>query len=361
VLDFAAVLRFVVEANASDLHLKVGLPPRIRVDGQLADTPFERFTPEGLESLGRQLVPADRAEEFAETNETDFALSVKGIGRFRCNVFRQRGSVGMVLRRVATSMPSIHDLGLPPVVARLAGERRGLVLVTGPTGSGKTSTLASMIDHINATQAVNIVTIEDPIEVIHRDKLAMVNQREIGSDTRDYAQAMRRVLRQDPDVILIGEMRDDVTVAAALSAAETGHLVFSTLHTSNASETINRIVDFFPAFQHHQIRLTIATCLKGVVSQRLLERADGLGRVPAVEVMVSTGRIAEKIVDPNSGQGETIEELIAEGEWYGMQTFDQSLFGLYKNGMVTLPAAMQAASNPHDFQLALKQAGLVAA
>jgi twitching motility protein PilT len=181
----------------------------------------------------------------------------------------------------------------------------------------------------------------------------------VGSDTRDYAQAMRRVLRQDPDVILIGEMRDDVTVAAALSAAETGHLVFSTLHTSNASETINRIVDFFPAFQHHQIRLTIASCLKGVVSQRLLERADGLGRVPAVEVMVTTGRIADRIVDPAGGQGETIEELIAEGEWYGMQTFDQSLFGLYKNNLVTLPAAMAAASNPHDFQLALKQSGLV--
>jgi twitching motility protein PilT len=359
VFDFAAVLRFVVEANASDLHLKVGLPPRVRVDGSLVDTPFSRFTPEGLEALAAVVVPAERAVEFAETNECDFALSVKGVGRFRCNVFRQRGSVGMVLRRVATSMPSIADLGLPPVVARLAGEHRGLVLVTGPTGSGKTSTLASMIDHINATQAVNIVTIEDPIEVIHRDKLAMVNQREVGADTRDYAQAMRRVLRQDPDVILIGEMRDDVTVAAALSAAETGHLVFSTLHTSNASETINRIVDFFPAFQHHQVRLTIASCLKGVVSQRLLERADGLGRVPAVEVMVTTGRIADRIVDPAGGQGETIEELIAEGEWYGMQTFDQSLFSLYKNNQVTLPAAMAAASNPHDFQLALKHSGLI--
>jgi twitching motility protein PilT len=360
VFDFAAVLRFAVEANASDLHLKVGLPPRIRVDGQLIDSPFARFTPEGLEGLSQVLIPADRTAEFADINETDFALSVKGIGRFRCNVFRQRGSVGMVLRRVATSMPSIQDMGLPPVVARLAGEHRGLVLVTGPTGSGKTSTLASMIDHINATQAVNIVTIEDPIEVIHRDKLAMVNQREIGSDTRDYAQAMRRVLRQDPDVILIGEMRDETTVASALACAETGHLVFSTLHTLNAAETINRIVDFFPPFQQHQIRLTLAACLKGVISQRLLERADGLGRIPAVEVMVTTNRIVDRIVDPNGGQGETIEELIAAGEWYGMQTFDQSLFGLYKAGSVTLPAAMQAATNPHDFQLSLQRAGLVA-
>ena len=235
------------------------------------------------------------------------------------------------------------------------------MLVTGPTGSGKTSTLASMIDHINATQPVNIVTIEDPIEVLHRDKLAMVNQREIGTDTKDYAQAMRRVLRQDPDVILIGEMRDAETVAAALSAAETGHMVFSTLHTTNAAETVNRIVDFFPPFQQHQIRLTIATCLKGVISQRLLERADGLGRVPAIEVMVTTGRIADRIIDPDGGQGETIEELIAEGEWYGMQTFDQSLFSLYKNGLVSLPDAMAGASNPHDFNLSLQQAGLVGA
>jgi twitching motility protein PilT len=233
--------------------------------------------------------------------------------------------------------------------------------VTGPTGSGKTSTLASMIDHINATQAVNIVTIEDPIEVIHRDRMAFVNQREIGTDTMNYAQAMRRVLRQDPDVILIGEMRDAETVSAALSAAETGHMVFSTLHTTNAAETINRIVDFFPPFQQHQIRLIMASCLKGVISQRLLERAEGGGRVPAVEVMVTTGRIADRIIDPDGGQGETIEELIADGEWYGMQTFDQSLFSLYKNGLVTLPDAMAGASNPHDFRLSLQQAGLVAA
>jgi twitching motility protein PilT len=358
--DFASVLRFVIDAKASDVHLKVGLPPRIRVDGQLTDTPFERLTHDSLESLSRALLPADRAAEFAATNEADFALSVRGVGRFRCNAFRQRGSVGMVLRRVSTSVPSIEDLGLPPVVARLAGEHRGLVLVTGPTGSGKTSTLASMIDHINATQSVNIVTIEDPIEVIHRDKLAFVNQREIGTDTKDYGQAMRRVLRQDPDVILIGEMRDAETVAAALSAAETGHMVFSTLHTTNAAETINRIVDFFPPFQQHQIRLTIATCLKGVISQRLLERADGAGRVPAIEVMVTTGRIADRIIDPDGGQGETVEELIAEGEWYGMQTFDQSLFSLYKNGLVSLPDAMAGASNPHDFRLSLQQAGLVA-
>jgi twitching motility protein PilT len=357
----SAVLRMVVEREGSDVHLKAGSPPRMRLDGQLTATDFETVTPDDLEALARQVLPPDKAIEFAATNEADFALSIRGVGRFRCNVFRQRGSVGMVLRRVSTNVPSIEALGLPPVVARLASEHRGLVLVTGPTGSGKTSTLASMIDYINANQSVNIVTIEDPIEVIHRDKLAFVNQREIGTDTHDYAQAMRRVLRQDPDVILIGEMRDAETVAAALSAAETGHMVFSTLHTTNAAETINRIVDFFPPFQQHQIRLTIATCLKGVISQRLLERLGTPGRVPAVEVLVTTGRIADRIIDPAGGQGETIEELIADGEWYGMQTFDQSLFNLYKAGMVSLPDAMAGASNPHDFRLSLQQAGLVAA
>jgi twitching motility protein PilT len=361
VIDLSAVLHLVVQLQGSDVHLKAGSPPRMRIDGQLTATEFETVTPEDLDALALQVLPPDKAVEFAATNEADFALSIRGVGRFRCNVFRQRGSVGMVLRRVATSVPSIEELGLPPVVARLAAEHRGLVLVTGPTGSGKTSTLASMIDYINANQSVNIVTIEDPIEVIHRDKLAFVNQREIGTDTHDYAQAMRRVLRQDPDVILIGEMRDAETVAAALSAAETGHMVFSTLHTTNAAETINRIVDFFPPFQQHQIRLTIATCLKGVVSQRLLERMGGSGRVPAIEVLVTTGRIADRIIDPTGGQGETIEELIAEGEWYGMQTFDQSLFGLYKSGLVSLPDAMAGASNPHDFRLSLQAAGLVAA
>jgi twitching motility protein PilT len=234
------------------------------------------------------------------------------------------------------------------------------VLVTGPTGSGKTTTLAAMIDHINETRACNVVAIEDPIEIVHNDKKALINQREVGTDTSDYSQAVRRVLRQDPDVILIGEMRDPETVWAALSAAETGHLVLSTLHTSNATETVNRIVDFFPPFQQQQVRLTLASCLKGVVCQRLLERADELGRVPAVEVMVMTGRIADRITEPTSGKGETIEEMIAGGEWYGMQTFDQSLFHLYQDGQVTLRQAMAAASRPHDFRLALEHAGLVA-
>ena len=359
-LDLIKLLHYVVDEDASDLHLKVDCRPRVRVDGQLIESPFEPVTGEDLEALVSQLLPTNRLREFEETSDADFATSAGGLGRFRGNAFRQRGEVGIVLRRVLPNVASIEELGLPPVVRTLASEPRGMVLVTGPTGSGKTTTLASMIQHINETRACNVVTIEDPIEVVHTDHLAIINQREIGTDTADYMQAMRRVLRQDPDVILVGEMRDAETVWAALAAAETGHLVLSTLHTTNATETVNRIVDFFPPFQQHQIRLTLASCLKGVICQRLLERADDMGRVPAVEVMVMTGRIADRIVEPASGKGETIEEMIAGGEWYGMQTFDQSLFHLYQEGQVTFRQAMAAASRPHDFRLALEHAGLVA-
>jgi twitching motility protein PilT len=359
-LDLIRLLHYVIDEDASDLHLKADSRPRVRVDGQLIEAPFDPVTGEEMETLVNQLLPANRAKEFEATNDADFATAAGGLGRFRGNAFRQRGEVGIVLRRVLPNVATIPELGLPPVVETLASEPRGLVLVTGPTGSGKTTTLAAMIDHINETRACNVVAIEDPIEIVHTDKRALINQREIGTDTADYAQAVRRVLRQDPDVILIGEMRDAETVWAALAAAETGHLVLSTLHTSNATETINRIVDFFPPFQQQQIRLTLSSCLKGVVCQRLLERADELGRVPAVEVMVMTGRIADRIVEPTSGKGETIEEMIAGGEWYGMQTFDQSLFHLYQEGQVTLRQAMAAASQPHDFRLALEHAGLVA-
>ncbi|MDQ6613973.1 MAG: PilT/PilU family type 4a pilus ATPase [Actinomycetota bacterium] len=359
-LDLIRLLHYVIDEDASDLHLKAGCRPRVRIDGQLVEAPFDPVTTEELETVVVQLLPADRAKEFATTKDADFATSAGGLGRFRGNAFRQRGEVGIVLRRVLPNVGSIEDLGLPHVVRTLASEQRGMVLVTGPTGSGKTTTLASMIEHINESRACNVVTIEDPIEFVHTDKQAIINQREIGTDTSDYLQAMRRVLRQDPDVILIGEMRDPETVWAALSAAETGHLVLSTLHTTNATETVNRIVDFFPPFQQHQIRLTLASCLKGVICQRLLERADEIGRVPAVEVMVMTGRIADRIIEPTTGKGETIEEMIAGGEWYGMQTFDQSLLHLYQDGQVSLRQAMATASRPHDFRLALERAGLVA-
>jgi twitching motility protein PilT len=360
VLDLNELLRFTVEQSGSDLHIKIGSQPHVRVDGHLSAAPFDRVTPADTERMAFQILPKERADEFVETSEADFALSLPGLGRFRVNVFRQRGSVGLVFRRVLPGIPSFETLGLPSVVRRLAEEHRGLVLVTGPTGSGKTTTIAAMIDHINETKAVNVVTIEDPIEVLHADKQSLINQREIGTDTRDYAMAMKRVLRQDPDVIFIGEMRDPETVWAALAAAETGHLVLSTLHTTNAVETVNRIVDFFPPHQQKQVRLTLASSLRGVISQRLLERADGKGRVPSVEVLVMTGRIFDRIVDPNQGLNESIDDIIADGEYYGMQTFDQSVFNLYKNGLVDLRSAMAAASNPHDFRIALQQAGLLA-
>jgi twitching motility protein PilT len=285
------------------------------------------------------------------------------------NVYRQRGTVALVARAVTTGIPSFADLGLPPAVARLAEEQRGLVLVTGPTGSGKTTTIASMIDHINANQSVNVVTIEDPIEVLHHDKQALVSQREIGADTAGFAQAMRRVLRQDPDVIFVGEMRDPETVWAALSAAETGHLVLSTLHTTNAVETVNRIVDFFPPHQHAQVRLSLATSLRGVVSQRLVARASGDGRVPAVEVLMNTGRVFEQIVNPDGAGGvggphggrDGIPEIMADGEFYGMQTFDQSLLGLHRAGVIGLREAMAAATSPSDLRVALQREGLLSA
>jgi twitching motility protein PilT len=357
-LDLNELLRYTVEQRGSDLHIKVGSKPHVRVDGHLLIAPYDIVGPADAERMAFGILPRDRADEFEASAEADFALSVAGLGRFRVNVFRQRGSVGLVLRRVLPGTPSFESLGLPPVVRRLAEEPRGMVLVTGPTGSGKTTTIASMIDHINETKAVNIVTVEDPIEVLHNDKLAIVNQREIGTDTLDYASAMKRVLRQDPDVIFIGEMRDPETVWAALSAAETGHMVLSTLHTTNATETVNRIVDFFPPFQQKQVRLTLASSLRGVISQRLLERADGRGRIPAIEVMVMTGRVFDRIVEPDSN--ESIEEVIADGEYYGMQTFDQSLFNLFKNGLVSLRDAMASASHPHDFRILLQQEGLMA-
>jgi len=360
-LDLNELLRYTVEQQGSDLHVKVGSPPHVRVDGRLLVTSFERVNPEDAERMAFAIMSKDRADEFVQTAEADFALGIPGLGRFRVNVFRQRGSVGLVFRRVLPGIPSFESLGLPPVVRRLADEQRGLLLVTGPTGSGKTTTIAAMIDHINDTRPVNIVTVEDPIEVLHVDKKAIVNQREIGTDTVDYAVAMKRVLRQDPDVIFIGEMRDPETVWAALAAAETGHLVLSTLHTTNAVETVNRIVDFFPPFQQKQVRLSLASSLRGVVSQRLLERADGVGRVPSLEILVMTGRIFDRIVDPERGGNDTIDEIIADGEYYGMQSFDQSLFTLFKNGLVDLRNAMAAASNPHDFRVSLQQAGLLPA
>jgi twitching motility protein PilT len=352
------LLRVVAETDGSDLHIKVGSPPRIRVHGDLGKLEGEpSVTPEDTAGMAAAIMQPEVAEQFMARHEADFAYSVPGVGRFRTNVFRQRGSVAMVFRRVRSQVPTAEELGLPEVVTRLSNEQRGLILVTGPTGSGKTTTLAAMIGHINRTRECHIVTIEDPIEIVHRDDMAEISQREIGFDTLDFASAMRAAMRQDPDVILVGEMRDQETVYAALTAAETGHLVLSTLHTIDSTETINRIVDFFPPFQQSQVRVALAGSLKGTICQRLVPTVDGNGRVPALEVMVGNGRIQQCIVDPT--RTGDMKEIIADGEYYGMQTFDQSLSRLYEQGLIDLRGALVAASNPHDLKVMLQQRGLV--
>ena len=350
-------LRALVDAGGSDLHVKVGSPPRIRVNGVLRRLEDEAdLVPDDTSGMARAVMPPKAIDRFGDDGyDADFAYSIAGLGRFRVNAFRQRGSVAMIFRHVRSATASFDELGLPEVVGRLALEQRGLVLVTGPTGSGKTTTLAAMIDHINKQRECHIVTIEDPIEVMHDDHLASINQREIGADASDFATAMRAAMRQDPDVILVGEMRDEETVAAALSAAETGHLVLSTLHTIDAAETINRIVDFFPPHQQHQVRVALAGSLKGTVCQRLVPTIDAAGRVPALEVMINNGRIQQCILDP-SATGE-LHEIVADGEYYGMQTFDQALVGLLEAGRIDLRAALAAASRPHDLKVMLQQRG----
>jgi twitching motility protein PilT len=351
-----AYLRYLVDKGGSDLHLKVGGPAYARIDGELNEVnDLPELRPEDTEAFALQIMDEATRERWLSGHEVDFAYSIAGVGRFRAAVFRQRGSVGLVFRRVLPGSQSFDELGLPPGVRKLAEEHRGLVLVTGPTGSGKTTTTAALISHINATRRCHIVTIEDPIEILHRDNLAVIDQREIGVDTGNFATALRAVARQDPDVIFIGEMRDLETVSAAMQAAETGHLVISTLHTTNATETINRILDMFPPHQQHQARMTLAASLQGIVCQRLLTRVDG-GRVAAIECLVATSRVREFILDPTK-MG-MIEEAIAEGEYYGMQTFDQHLLALYSSGTVSLRDAMNAATSPHDFRIAVRAAGL---
>jgi twitching motility protein PilT len=357
--ELAELLEWTIEQRGSDLHVKVGSVPHVRVDGHLKPAPFPAVTATATERIVANIMPADRGEDFEAAHEVDFAHSVPGLGRFRVHAYRQRGSVGLVFRRVPPGIPSFETLGLPAVVRRMAEEERGLLLVTGPTGAGKTTTVASMIDHINESRQCSILTIEDPIEVLHVDKQAIVSQREVGTDTHDYARAMARVTRHDPDVIMVGELRDPDTVWAALTAAENGHLVISTMRTTSVTETLARIVDFFPPFQQRQARMTLASALRGVVSQRLLERADGKGRVPAVEVLVSSNRVFDRIVDPEA-RGDSLEEIIAEGEYYGMQTFDQSLLHLYASGLVGLRDALSAATHIDEFRIALKAAGFSA-
>jgi twitching motility protein PilT len=357
-LSIEPLLRALVESGGSDLHCKTGSPPRVRVDGRLRRLDMRELTSADTEAMVRQVLRADLVAEFDRANEADFAYSAPGVGRFRVNAFRARSSVGLVFRKVSVGAASLAELNLPKTLGGLALEPRGLVLVTGPTGSGKTTTLAAMLDHINATRECHIMTIEDPIEVLHFDKLAMVNQREVRVDTENFGTALRAAMRQDPDVILIGEMRDAETVRAALSAAETGHFVVSTLHTTDAAETVNRVIDFFPPHEQKQTRLSLAGALKGIICQRLVPKGDGVGRTVALEICINTGRVADAISDP--AKTATLTALIADGSYYGMQTFDQHLVALFSHGEITLDTALAVASNPHDLTIQLRSLGLVA-
>ena len=345
------LLRRAVENRASDLHLKVGNHPYLRVDGILNGlTDVPRITPEEMLSMAFGMMTNRQKQKFKETAELDMAYGVAGLGRFRVNVFQQRGNVGMVLRVIPTKIRTIEELELPRVLSQICEEQRGLILTTGTTGSGKSTTLAAMIDRINSLRAEHIITIEDPIEYLHRDKKGFINQREVEVDTSSFSTALRAALRQDPDVVLVGEMRDLETISTALLAAETGHLVLSTLHTLDATETIQRIIAVFPPPEQKQIRLQLAGTLKAVISQRLVRKADGSGRVPAVEVMVCTGYIRDCIINPDKTR--MIRDAIAAGtSQYGMQTFDQSLFDLYSRNLITLEEALMRASNPDDFRL----------
>ena len=345
------LLKIAVESGASDLHVKVGSLPMMRVRGVLQPVSQEkRLDHEDVIAMSAAIMSTSQRQKFKESQEVDLAYSVPGLGRFRCNIFQQRGTVGMVLRVIPMTIRTIEELGLPAVLKKVAEEERGLVLVTGTTGSGKSTTLAALIDHINRTRSSHVMTVEDPIEFLHRDHRSMVNQREVSVDTRSFAHALRSALRQDPDVILVGEMRDFETIETGLLAAETGHLVFSTLHTLDATETINRIIAVFPPHQQKQIRLQLASVLKAVVSQRLMPRADGNGRAPAVEVMISTPFIRDAIVDKEKTH--LIHGAITSGtSQYGMQSFDQSIFGLFQQGLISYEEALRWASNVDEFKL----------
>jgi twitching motility protein PilT len=354
--DVTAALRELVAKGGSDLHLKVGAPALYRVDGELMPDPLgSPLTAEDTEGAMRALLTDDaKLAEFAEEREVDFSFEIREVARYRVNAFQQRGTISMVCRAIPHHISTIEELALPTVIRELAEEERGIILLTGTTGSGKSTTLAAMIDHMNSTMSKHIVTIEDPIEFVHEDKRSVINQREVGMDTASFKRALRRVLRQDPDVILVGEMRDEETVQTALSAAETGHLVLSTIHTVDATESINRMLDFFPPHQHGQARSMIAGTVKGVISQRLVPGAQG-GRVAVCEILRMTGRVRDMILDP--GQTGKLVEVITTGAYYGMQTFDQALYGHVKAGRVSFEDAMRVATSPHDFKLLMQADG----
>jgi twitching motility protein PilT len=353
-MDINELLKTAHSMGASDVHVKVGSYPILRIDGELSPlSTTNRLSQEDTLKIAFSVMSPAQREIFKKRNDIDLAYSVPGLGRFRVNIFIQRGTIGLVFRVISMRIPTIEELFLPEIIRKISLEPRGLILVTGTTGSGKSTTLAAMIDTINATRTSHIMTIEDPIEFLHRDKSSIVNQREIGNDTESFSKALRAAMRQDPDVILVGEMRDFETIQTALTAAETGHLVLSTLHTTDAMETINRIISVFPPYQHKQVRMQLSSIMRSIISMRLVPRADGKGRVPAVEIMIATATIKDCILDADKTK--SINDVIAQGAiHYGMQTFDQSLFNLFKTGFVTYEEALRRATNPDDFALKVK-------
>ena len=355
-MDLNEILTIAVKARGSDIHIKTGLPPIVRIDGKLHPIPnAQRLAPDVVSSIANMMMSDRQRRIFEENSEVDMAYAVPGLGRFRVACYRQRGTIALVFRAIAMKIPSLEELNLPPVLQKLCLEERGLILVTGTTGSGKSSTLAAMIDYINTQRTCNIITIEDPVEFLHRDNKCIISQREVGTDTPTFSSALKGALRQDPDVILVGEMRDYETIETAMTAAETGHLVMSTLHTMDAPETINRIISVFPPYHQRQVRIQLSSIIKGIVSQRLVPRSDGKGRVPAVEVLLGTARVKECIDDKDKTK--QIRDAIAQGfVSYGMQTFDQSLMKLFTSKLITYEEALRQSSNPDDF--ALKVSGI---
>jgi twitching motility protein PilT len=354
VLDFDGLLRFAVEHGASDVHVKVGARPRLRVDGRLREAPFDTVEPADTERVVTAIMPKGRVEVFARAHEADFMYSIAGLGRFRASAFRQRGWAGLVLRRVLPGIPGFEALGLPPTVPELLNHQQGLVLVTGLAGSGKTSTLAAMVDHLNTTRECHIVTIEEPVEVLHPDKKAIVDQREVGADTASAVSALRHALRQDPDVIMVSEVNDAEVAWALLQAAEVGHLVIAGMPTVSAVDTVQRFVELFVPEHQRQARVMLASSVRGILSQRLLPRAGGRGRVPAVEVLVGNARVSQRIADPERLL--ELEREMEQGDLYGMNAFDQSVVELYRNGLITRNDAVAAAREPGEMRFSLDRA-----
>jgi twitching motility protein PilT len=353
-IKFEDLLIEMVERNSSDLFLKAGSPPNIRVDGKIVPLDFGDLGPDDTESFARRMMNDQQWAAFADVPEMDLAIGLSGVGRFRVNMFRQRGTIGIVLRHINNPEFSFQQLNLPEVVRELADRMRGMTLVTGMTGSGKSTTLAAMINHINEVRKCHIITVEDPIEFLHSDKQAVINQREVGFDTLNFRDALKHVLRQSPDVILIGEMRDLETIQTAISASETGHMVLSTLHTTDAVQTVERIINYFPAYLHNQIRMELSLCLNGIVCQRLLPRKEDKGRVPAMEIMINTPTIKKLL---HEGKTSELGEHVQQGEYYGMRTFNQSLVELINRGLITYQTALDYATSPEELRLAMEGLG----